>query len=149
MPNSWTAQGPISLPPRGLVYFAAAIVGALALVGALSGFWATLRQASAPGLTADETGRAVNDGTLDAKPIVEIQAPVATDTAIAADVGDAAQQDDAKTIANQAAAAQAVQAKPSKAGGNIDDILTSPTEKPPAPIKVPDEAAPVKSDVPF
>jgi hypothetical protein len=41
----------------------------------------------------------------------------------------------------------------SDAKGDIDQIMTSPTEKPPAPVKAPPEAppgtAPVKSDVPF
>jgi hypothetical protein len=69
---------------------------------------------------------------------------------------DAADADQAKAdaLAAKAAAAQAVQAKPSKPTGNIDDILTSPSEKPPAPVKpsadeAPPPGAPVKTDVPF
>ena len=48
-------------------------------------------------------------------------------------------------------AAQAVQAKPSKPAGSIDEILASPSEKPPAPVKPSaDEAPPTaQSDVPF
>ena len=50
--------------------------------------------------------------------------------------------------------AQEIQAKPSKPGGDIDDILTSPNEKPPAQVKpaadeAPPPGAPVKTDVPF
>ena len=40
-----------------------------------------------------------------------------------------------ESIASKAAAAQALQSKPSSPSGNIDDILTSPQEKPPAPVK--------------
>lgn len=148
MPNSWTAHQPIALPPRSLAYAAAALLGALVVFGLASGFLATLRQASAPGVGGDSSAQTAADGTLIAKPIVEIQAPTAAEPADAqADKADASA--DAQDIASQAAAAQAVQAKPSKAGGNIDDILTSPTEKPPAPVKAPDEAPPVKTDVPF
>ena len=147
MPNSWTAHQPIALPPRSLAYAAAALLGALVVFGVASGFLATLRQASAPGVGGEGAAQSA-DGALIAKPIVEIQAPTAAEPADAqADKADASA--DAQDIASQAAAAQAVQAKPSKAGGNIDDILTSPTEKPPAPVKAPDEAPPVKTDVPF
>ena len=76
--------------------------------------------------------------------------PEASDAAIDAKV-DAEVANE--SIAGKTAAAQALQSKPSSPSGNIDDILTSPQEKPPAPVKSPtDEApptAPVKSDVPF
>jgi hypothetical protein len=57
-------------------------------------------------------------------------------------------------LAAKAAMAQEIQAKPSKPGGDIDDILASPSEKPPAAVKpgadeAPPSSAPVKTDVPF
>ena len=60
--------------------------------------------------------------------------------------------DKSDALAAKTAAAQAIQAKPANPGGDIDDVLASPTEKPPTPTKAPDESppgTPVKSDVPF
>ena len=56
-------------------------------------------------------------------------------------------------ISGERTKAQALQAKPTGAPGDIDSIMTSASERPTAPAKKgPDEApppTPVKSDVPF
>jgi len=149
MTQAWTPDGPISLPPRTLAYGAGAVIAAMSLVGVGLGFDASLRESSAPGL--EGAGRnALADGTPIAKPIVELPPPVVADNAQEADNADANGVDaQADNIDAETAAAQAVQSKPSKAPRDIDQILTSPTEKPPAPVKAPDEAPPVKTDVPF
>ncbi len=153
MANSWTQSGPVSLPPRSLAYGVGALLFLLAVAGVGLGYRAALRQSGAPGLTDDTSGAA--DGTLIAKPIVDLPPPV-TAPAQADDKKPDADADKAKAdaLAAQTAAAQAIQAKPSKTEGDIDDILTSPSEKPPAPAKAPTDEAPppgppVKSDVPF
>ena len=150
MTQAWTPDGPISLPPRALAYGAGAAIAAMAVVGIGLGFNASLRQSGAPGL-ADPGQNVSADGTLIAKPIVELPPPVtAANEAGAENTAVNAADAEGDKIDAQTAAAQAVQSKPSKAAGDIDQILTSPTEKPPAPIKAPaDEAPPVKSDVPF
>lgn len=147
---SWTGRGPISLPPRPLAYGAGGLVVVAAVAALALGFRASIRQPGAPG-AINQT--AVDDAdTLTARPIVELPPPVpeAETAAKDADSSDAA---DAKALASQTAEAQAIQAKSSKPGGDIDAIMTSPTEKPPSPVKAPaDETppgAPVKSDVPF
>ena len=157
MANAWIGNGPVSLPPRSLAYTAGVLIVAMAVAGVGMGFRAAWRAPSEPGSALDSDRNATADGELTAHPIVEMPAPV---TAAAPDKADDAAADAAtdaavanETIASKAAAAQAVQSKPSSPSGNIDDILTSPQEKPPAPMKSPaDEApptAPVKSDVPF
>jgi hypothetical protein len=157
MANAWTGDGPVSLPPRWLAYLAGWLILATAIAGVALGFRAAWRAPIEPGSASDNSSNATADGELVAHPIVVLPPPVAAPTADKSN--DAA--DDAATdaqlanesIANKAAAAQALHSKPSNPSGNIDDILTSPQEKPPAPVKSPaDESpptAPVKSDVPF
>jgi len=92
--------------------------------------------------------------TLTARPLVDVTPPTAAPAA-ADDKADSSDADSAKAtdLAAQTAKAQALQAKPTGAPGDIDTIMTSASEKPLAPVKKgPDEApppAPVKSDVPF
>jgi hypothetical protein len=94
----------------------------------------------------------IHDDALTARPIVDLAPPTAAPTEGKDDGGDD-EADKADALAAQTAAAQAIQAKPSASGGNIDDVLASPTEKPPSGAKGgADEAppgTPVKSDVPF
>ena len=115
------------------------------LLGLALGFRASLRQAPGPGLNSSN---AASDDATNARPLVEFAPPVAPPPA--AEPG----KTDAEKVQEAAAqsAAQAVQAKPSKPNGSIDEILASPTEKPPAPVKPgADEAPPPanQSDVPF
>ena len=148
MTQAWTPDGPISLPPRSLAYGAGAVIAAMALVGVGLGFNASLRQSSAPDL--EGSGQTVSaDGAPIARPIVELPPPVTAANDAAASASNAVDAD-AGNIDAQTAAAQAVQSKPSKAPADIDQILTSKTERPPALVKAPtDEAPPVKTDVPF
>ena len=152
MPSSWVDHGPIALPPKSLVYGAATAVVLTAIVGLGLGFKAAWREAPIPGLDAGKSVAA--DGSLIAKPLVDIAPPVEPpDATKDAEAQEQADTDKEKADALAAEAkARAVQAKTAKADGNIDEILTNKAEKPPAPVKAPaDEApgAPVKSDVPF
>ncbi len=154
MTSAWVENGPVSLPPRNVAYGAGIFVAAIAVIGVALGFHAGWRDGAAPGFGGLSTRRALDNGVLSASPIVEIAPPVApapsaADAAKAA--ADAAAAAKAKELAAQTAAAQALQAKTSKPEGNIDDILTSASEKPPAPVKPSTEEAPPppKSDVPF
>ena len=157
MANVWTGSGPVSLPPRWLAYSAGCLIVASAIAGVGMGFRAAWRAPSEPGSALDSRPNATADGELVAHPIVELPPPVAAPTTNASDDAAADAATDAavanESIASKAAAAQALQSKASSPSENIDDILTSPQEKPPAPVKSPtDEApptAPVKSDVPF
>ncbi|MGI9168602.1 MAG: hypothetical protein ACR2FH_00295 [Caulobacteraceae bacterium] len=157
MASTWTQNGPVSLPPRSLAYGAAALLVALAAAGVALGLRAAWRESGAPGLAAGSAASASSDDTLTARPIVGLPAPApppdAAKDETQSDDTAAADQSKADTIAAKTVAAQAIQAKPSQPAGNIDDILTSASEKPAAPVKPPaDEAppgAPVKSDVPF
>ena len=157
MANTWINNGPVSLPPRSLAYAAGAMIVAMAFIGVGTGFRAAWRAPSEPRSTLESNRGATADGELIAHPIIEM--PPAS-TASTSDKADDAAADAAvdaevanESIASKTAAAQAVQSKPSSPSGNIDDILTSPQEKPPVPVKsAPEEAppmAPVKSDVPF
>lgn len=156
MSNTWTGNGPVSLPPKWLAYTAGAIVMALAVVGVGMGIRAAFRDGGAPDLggVSDSTA---DKNTLVAAPIVQAPPPAAAPDASAdANKDDAADADQGKAdaLAAKAAMAQEIQAKPSKPAGNIDDILASPSEKPPAPVKpgadeAPPPGAPVKTDVPF
>ena len=154
MASAWTDNGPVSLPPRSLAYAAGVLVMLLAIVGVALGFRAAWRQDAAPGI-GDTGATAASGDALTARPIVELPPPVAAPTPKEDAKTDQTTTDEAKAkeLAAQTAAAQAIQAKPSKAAGDIDEILTSASEKPPAPVTPPaDEAppaAPVKSDVPF
>ena len=148
----WTQNGPVALPPRAMAYGVGALLIAMALVGLTLGYRAAQRQTAAPGL--DDVASSVSDGVLIARPIVELPPPVAAAPAPDDAAKAAADKAKADDIATKAAAAQAVQTKPSKGAGDIDEILASPTEKPPAPAKAtadeaPPPGPPVKSDVPF
>ena len=156
MVNVWSGSGPVSVPARWLVYLAAVSIVILAIVGVGLGFRAAWRAPSEPGASSESGRNSSDDGELVAHPIVEMPPPVAPPAADKSDAADDAATDAevaGETIASKTAAAQALQSKPSNPSGNIDDILTSPQEKPPAPVKsTTDEAppsAPVKSDVPF
>jgi hypothetical protein len=155
MASDWTENGPISLPPRSLAYGVGAMIALLAVIGVALGLRAAWREPAAPGLDSDASQNASGDDAIAAQPIVELPPPVAAPAPAKDAKADATATDEAKAkaLAAQTAAAQAIQAKPSKAAGDIDAILTSASEKPPAPVKPPaDEAppeAPVKSDVPF
>ena len=154
MASAWTQNGPISLPSRPLAYGAGFAVLLFAVLGVGLGFEAALRKSSALEPDAGAGPAAGKDDALIAKPIVDL-APSAAKPDEAKTDTDAAddQAADADALAAQTAAAQAIQAKSSKSGGDIDDVLASPTEKPPATTKAPaDEAppgTPVKTDVPF
>lgn len=152
MASAWTEDAPIALPNRSIAYGAGIAVLLLAVTGLGMGFETASRKAAAPELNG-AAGPGVKDDALIAKPIVDLAPPTAAPDANKDDSDDADDEKNDAAIAAQTAAAQAIQSKPSKAGGDIDDVLTSPSEKPPAPAKAPaDEAppgAPVKSDVPF
>ncbi len=153
MASAWVGNGPIALPSRGVAYGAGLAVVLFAMLGVGLGFQAALRKGAAPDLDAASSPGTGKDDALTAKPIVDLAPP----TAVPDEAKDGAAADDeadkADALAAQTAAAQAIQAKAAKAGGDIDDVLTSPTEKPPAVTKgAADEAppgVPVKSDVPF
>ncbi|MBA3812097.1 MAG: hypothetical protein H0X27_10755, partial [Caulobacteraceae bacterium] len=124
--------------------------------GIALGLRAAWREAGAPDLATGHAQSVAGDDALIAKPIVEPPPPVAdAEPAKDEDKADAT-TDKAKseTLAAQTAAAQAIQAKPSQPAGDIDQILTSASEKPPPPAKpaadeTPPPGPPVKSDVPF
>ncbi len=152
MASGWIDNGPVSLPPRVLAYGVGALLFLTAAMGATLGWRAAARPPSGP---ADPNAVAAADSsTLTARPLVDITPPAAT-RAAADDKADSSDADTAKAadLAAQTAKAQALQAKPTGAPGDIDTIMTSASEKPLAPAKKgPDEApppTPVKSDVPF
>jgi hypothetical protein len=149
----WIENGPISVPARPLAYAAAVAVFLCALLGVGMGFEASFRRGGAPDADNISGQSARQDDALVAKPIVDLAPPTAAPAATQSDDQDDSADAKADALAAQTAAAQAIQAKPSKAGGDIDDVLASPTEKPPAPAKAAaDESppgTPVKSDVPF
>ena len=157
MANAWTGNGPIMLPPRSLAYSAAGLISLTAIIGLGMGFRAAWRAPSEPGSSLDSSRNVTADGELAAHPIIELPPPVTAATSNRDDDAAADAATDAEvaneSIASKSVAAQALQSKPSSPSGNIDDILTSPQERPPTPVKSPtDEApptAPVKSDVPF
>ncbi|MEO7026717.1 MAG: hypothetical protein ABI056_04100 [Caulobacteraceae bacterium] len=152
MAGAWIDNGPVSLPPRILAYGAASLILLLAAAGVGLGMRAASRDSGAPDLGSpvqDDPGQA----KLAARPTVQAPPAAPSDDAQsnADETADAAKSDN---IAEKTAAAQEVQAKPAKAAPNIDEILASPTEKPPPAIKpatdeAPPPSAPVKTDVPF
>ncbi|HEV2365152.1 MAG TPA: hypothetical protein VGS12_13250 [Caulobacteraceae bacterium] len=152
MAESWRDHGPVSTPPRSWVWAAAATLVFLALAGMGMGLKAAWRQSFAPDV--DETQSSVGANAIAAKPIVQLPPPVTAPVANEAQNAAAAnaEADTSKQLEAQTDAAQAVQAK-AAASGNIDDIETSPAEKPPPPGPTPTveapPAAPTKSDVPF
>jgi len=152
MARVWTEHGPIALPTRPIAYGAAVVLVLFAFLGVGMGFQASWRKAS--GLDVDAGAAAGGkDDALIAKPIVDLTPPTAAPEAPKNEADSSDDDDQADNLAAQTAAAQAIQAKVAKGGGDIDDVLASPTEKPPPPTKGPtDEAppgSPAKSDVPF
>ncbi len=152
MAGGWIERGAVSLPPRPLAYGAGLGILALALAAGALTFSSAWRREVAPDLT---TGAKAAAGELIAKPIVELAPPAPAPDDDKADKDNDKANDAAKadSLAAQTAAAQALQAK-AAGKGNIDDILASPTEKPPPPVKNPGEEAPpppapLKSDVPY
>ncbi|HEY7851721.1 MAG TPA: hypothetical protein VIB82_02025 [Caulobacteraceae bacterium] len=152
MASAWTENGPISLPPRSLAYGVGAALCLLACVGVGLGIRAAWKENGAPDLTGAASASADSADTLIAKPIVDLPPPPVADASnqVTADTKDESKAD---AIQQRTAEAQQVQATASKSGGDIDQILTSPSEKPPATTKpTTDETPPgppVKSDVPF
>ena len=151
---AWIDNGPVSVPPTPVVVFVGVVICAAAIGGVGLGFKASWRDATRPTQGALADTQAAGQAVL-AQPIVELPqpqaAPVAANT-LAAATNAARDADDSSDIAEKTAAAQAVQSKPAQTPSNIDDILTSPSEKPQAPAKPStDEAPPTapKSDVPF
>jgi len=150
---AWTDQpDPVSVPPRGVVYGAAALVFIIALAGLGLGFKAGYRDGGRTPLGGVDQAQGVDTASI-AKPIVDIpsveqQAPVAAANAVTADADDSTNTVEAKT-----AAAQAIQSKQVATTPTIDDVETSSSEKPEAPAKPStDEQAPgtpSKTDVPF
>lgn len=152
MASAWIENGPISLPPRALALGVGAALCLLAAVGVGLGIRASWRDNGAPDLSGSASASADSGDTLIAKPIVDLPPPPVADTTNQV-TADAADDTKADAIQEKTAEAQQVQATASKSGGDIDQILTSPTEKPTAPAKPSaDETPPgppVKSDVPF
>jgi hypothetical protein len=161
---AWTANGPVSVPPRGLVYVVAFLILAAAAGGSVLGFKSSQRDTARGGATVGVDQSQGIDQAPDATPIVDItamQAPpptaAATNTLAAATNATAARTDeDAATndIAVRAAAVQAAQNNPAKPAPDIDSILTSQTERPQPPAKPstddqPPNPPPAKTDVPF
>jgi hypothetical protein len=151
---AWIENGPVALPSRGLVVWAGLTVLAAAVAGVGLGVRASWRDTShsiSGGIDQAQDSQAVI-----AKPIVELPSPPPPPpaaNAAAANTAVAKEEEDTSDIAAKTAAAQAVQSKPSQGNANIDDILTSSSEKPQAPAKpTTDEDAPggpAKGDVPF
>ena len=149
---AWTDRGPVSVPPNSVVVFIGLVMCAAAIGGVALGFKASWRDATRPAQGSVDT-QAAGQAVM-AQPIVELPQPQAAPAPVAAAATNSAKEvDDSSDIAEKTAAAQAVQSKPAQAPSNIDDILTSPSEKPQAPAKPStDEAPPTtppKSDVPF
>ena len=153
MASAWTENGPIALPSRSLAYGAGIVILIFAVAGVGMGLQASFRRGSAPDMAAG-AGLAGKDDTIAARPIVDLAPPTAAPEADKADA-DTSDEDAAKAdaLAAQTAEAQAIQSKTSKPGGDIDAVMASPSEKPPASTKAATDEAPpgtpVKSDVPF
>jgi hypothetical protein len=145
---AWTENGPVSIPSTPVVGVVALLIGIAAIGGVGLGLKASWRDANRPAQGSVDT-QASGQAIL-AQPIVELPQPQAAPVEAAA--ANATKADDSAEIAAKTAAAQAVQSKPAQSNGDIDDILTSSSEKPQAPAKPStDEAPPTapKSDVPF
>jgi hypothetical protein len=147
---AWTENGPVSIPSTTIVGVVALVIGVAAVGGLGLGFKASLRDASKP--ARGEIDTQVSGQAILAQPIVELPQPQAAPPPTNAATNAAKEADDSDEIAAKTAAAQAAQSKPAQGAPNIDDILTSPSEKPQAPAKPStDETPPTapKSDVPF
>ena len=154
MTNAWIENGPVSLPPRSVVVGAAVFLVLAAVAGVGVGLRAGWRDGRATSY-ADGSAKPTADDALTAHPIVEIAPPKAPTQELTPDEKKAQEEAEAaakaREIAARQAAAQALQSSPDRHAGNIDDILTSASEKPPAPVKPPSDAAetPPAGDVPF
>jgi hypothetical protein len=164
---SWTAhEDPVSIPGRGVVYVAAALIALAAAGGAYLGFKASLRDTSHAAASAGVDDTEGLDDAAPARPIVDVtpmQAappPAAATNALAAATNATAKHDDdedsTNDVALRTAAVQAAQNNPAKPAPDIDTLLTSQSERPQAPAKpsADDEPAqqgstPAKTDVPF
>ncbi len=159
---AWTANGPVSVPPPGLVVFVAGLIVLVAAGGGFLGFKASLRDTSHEGATLDADETQGLDQAIPAKPIVDIPAmtappPAATNTVAAAAnsiIAKADQSAATNEIAVRAAAVQAAQNNPAKPAPDPDSLLASPDERPQTPAKPstddqPPTAPPPKTDVPF
>ena len=144
---SWSESGPVSTPPRATVTLVAAVLAGVAVFGVGYGFHEVWR---AGGPSVAGSGDQNQDAqAVIAKPIVDIpaveQPPVAANAAPAANAVAAkdADEEEANSIAEKTAAAQAVQSKPAQQPTDIDQMMASPSEKPQAPAKpTTDESAP-------
>jgi len=147
MTSAWIENGPVSVPSKPVTYTAGVVLAVIAVAGLGLGFKAAMRQ---PSETVGPGQKVAADGSIQAQPIVVLPPPVAAPQTQQAKTPTPTDQAKADAAA-RAAAAQQVQAKPANPNGDIDDILTSASEKPPAPVKpAADEAPPPpKSDVPF
>jgi len=154
MASAWTGDGPVTVPPRGLAYGIGGAMVLLAFVGAGMGLRAAWKDTGAPDLGGAAASSADSADTLTAKPIVELPAAANVAANTADNTSDASDDTSAADLQAKTAEAQQVQSTASKQGGDIDKILASPAEKPPAPTKpttdeAPPAGPPVKSDVPF
>jgi hypothetical protein len=153
---AWIDNGPVSLPSGPTLAFAAVLIGAAAVAGVGLGFSAGWRGGEQRVAGAIDPNQDI-DQAADAKPLVTLVEPTAPAAAnvAAANTVEAKKNDDdsddSNQIAAQTAAVQAVQSKPADDPKNIDDLLTSPTERPQAPAKptTDEQAPPAKTDVPF
>jgi hypothetical protein len=153
---SWSETGPVSTPPRSTVTFIAIVLSVVALFGVGYGMRAVWR---AGGPATAGSGDEVQDSqAVGAKPLVDItaveQPPVAANAAAPAANAAAKNEDDeeANSIAEKTAAAQAVQSKTAEQPTDIDQMMASPSEKPQAAAKPStDESAPgaPTNSVPF
>jgi hypothetical protein len=155
MASAWTGSGPVTVPPRGLAYGIGGALLLLAFVGAGMGIRAAWKDTGAPELGGAAATSADSADTLTAKPIVELPAAANVASNSSDNTADGSDDSSAGDLQAKTAEAQQVQSTASKQGADIDKILASPTEKPPAASKpTTDEAPPppgppVKSDVPF
>jgi len=152
---SWsdTHHGPVSIPPRGVVYGAATAVALAAVIGLGIGFRAGWRDGGRTPFGASDQSQGVDSAVI-AKPVVDIpQVEQQAPPAVAANAIDNSDDNDSNAIAAKAAAAQALQSKPVTTTPTIDDVEASPSEKPEAAAKPSTDegepGAPVKTDVPF
>ena len=150
---AWIENGPVSVPTTPVVVTVGVVLAFAAALSVGFGVKASWREANRPArgdLDSQAAGQAII-----AQPIVELPQPQAAPAAntLAAATNSAKEADDSDDIAAKTAAAQAVQSKPAQNQADIDDILTSASERPQAPAKPSTDEAPpsgpVKSDVPF
>ncbi len=149
MREGWRRDGPLSLPPRGVMAIAASALAVSALIGVAMGWSAAYRPALG-GIGDASAPTAGLSGVMTAQPLVDLTPPQAEKAATDAGASSDADAAKAEDLAAQTAKAQALQAQPG-GQGDIDQILASPNEKPPAPTKPGAQEAPPppKTDVPF